>query len=112
MILRKPYAFFIKYFKVIHLIMAFFMVLLLLQTNSFLSFFNEYLNSNMVVIGKGLQSQVFNSISYFYVSLVLVLDAIVWVVLAVKEKKSLFYIFNFAGYVFVLGLYIYLHCTF
>lgn len=106
-ILRKPYAFFIKYFKLMHLIMAFFMVLLLLQTNSFLSFFNEYLNSNMIVIGKGFQTQVFNPISYFYVSLVLVLDVIVWVVLAVKEKKSLFYILNFAGYVLVLALYIY-----
>ena len=54
MILRGPYAFFIKYFRVIHLIMAIFIGFLIFQTNTFLQFFNQYINSNMVSIGQNL----------------------------------------------------------
>lgn len=107
MILRKPYAFFIKYFRIIHLIMAFFMCLLLLQTNSFLSFFNTYVNSNIVTIGRDLNSEIFLRLTYLYIVIVLITDVIVWILLEVKHKKRLFYIINFVGYALVLALYIY-----
>ena len=95
MILRKPYAFFIKYFKLIHLIMAFFMCLLLLQTNSFLNFFNTYINTNLVTIGRDLNSEIFLNLTYLYIVIVLITDVIVWILLEVKHKKRLFYIINF-----------------
>ncbi len=108
MILRKPYAFFIKYFRIIHLIMAIFMCLLVFQTNSFLQFFNQYINSEIITIGQDLVSQLFSKLTYFYIVLILIMDVIVWILLEFKNKKRLFYIINFIGYVLLLALYIYL----
>ena len=44
MIFRKPYAFFIKYFRVINLIMAVFMAVLIYHTLTVGRFLNEYIN--------------------------------------------------------------------
>lgn len=109
MILRKPYAFFIKYFKIIHLIMAVFMCLLIFQTNSFLVFFNQYINSEVIIVGQALSSNTFSTFSYLYISLVLILDVIIWILLEFKDKKRLFYVLNFIGYILVLALYVYLN---
>lgn len=108
MILKKPYAFFIKYFKIIHLIMAIFMGLLIFQTNTFLQFFNEYINSNMITTGLNLIDTYFSKLSYIYISIVLIFDFIVWFLLDYKKKKNIFYVINFVGYVSVLVFYIYL----
>ena len=92
MILRKPYAFFIKYFRIIHLIMAIFIGLLIFQTNTFLQFFNQYVNSNMITIGENLRSYL-NNFSFVYIVIVLIMDFVVWLLLDVKKKKNLFYVF-------------------
>lgn len=107
MILRKPYAFFIKYFRIIHLIMAIFIGLLIFQTNTFLQFFNQYVNSNMITIGENLRSYL-NNFSFVYIIIVLIMDFVVWLLLDVKKKKNLFYVVNFIGYILVLVFYIYL----
>lgn len=107
MILRKPYAFFIKYFRVIHLIMAIFIGFLIFQTNTFLQFFNQYINSNMVTIGQNLRTYL-NNFSFVYITIVLIMDFIVWLLLDFKKKKNLFYVVNFVGYILVLVFYIYL----
>lgn len=112
MILRKPYAFFIKYFKLIHLIMAVLMGILVGQTNSFLTFFNQYINSDMLVIGRDLVSEIFFSFVYIYIVLVIVMDVIVWILLDFKNKKKMFYVFAFFCYVLLLVLYIYIRSIF
>lgn len=107
MILKKPYAFFIKYFRVIHFIMAIMMGLLIAQTNNFLNFFNEYMSSNTIVIGRDLVTEVFLNFTYLYIAVVLIIDMIIWIVLDFKGKKRLFYIINFFGYILLLIFYIY-----
>ena len=43
MIIRKPYAFLIKYFKIIHIILFISMTFLLFKTRNIYMFFREYL---------------------------------------------------------------------
>ena len=51
MILRKPYAFFIKIFKPLHLIMSLLACYLIFITNKILTFFNTYC---IIIIGDSL----------------------------------------------------------
>ena len=50
MVLRKPYAMFIKYFKTIHVVLSLLMAFLLYRTTLLLSFFNESLKTSSVYI--------------------------------------------------------------
>ena len=54
MILRKPYAFLIRHFKLIHLILTVLLAYILYKTNKLLSFFNQYLSSGKyeVIVSK------------------------------------------------------------
>ena len=45
MIIKKPYAFLIKYFKLIHIILFFSMVYLIFKTRSIQIFFTNYASS-------------------------------------------------------------------
>ena len=46
MILRRPYAFLIKHFRLIHLILFILFAYITLKANNILSFFKEYINVN------------------------------------------------------------------
>ena len=59
MILRKPYAFFIKIFKPIHIFMAVMLAYLVYKTNIILNFFSKYIYSNINVIGKVLDEKIY-----------------------------------------------------
>lgn len=112
MILRKPYALFIKYFKVIHFLMCVLMVLILMQTNSLLTFLNETIKSNQLYLGKDVISNVFNNISYFYILLVIVMDVMIWVLMEFKKKKRFFYVVNFISFLLLTVLYVYMNGVF
>lgn len=92
--------------------MAILMVLLIFQTNSFLIFFNQYINENMIVIGQNLISEFFMPFSYGYIILILIMDAVIWILMEFKQKKRLFYVFNFIGYALLLAFYIYIRTVF
>ena len=47
MILRKPYAFLIKHFKLIHLIISALIAFLIARTNKILVFFKDYMNNRI-----------------------------------------------------------------
>ena len=46
MVLRRPYAFLIKYFKLIHLVLFGFLVYITISASRVLGFFRDYINSN------------------------------------------------------------------
>lgn len=54
MILRKPYAFFIKHFKLIHIILAVLACYSIYRTKLLLDFFNEYSSTIINVQGQDL----------------------------------------------------------
>ena len=60
MILKKPYAFFIKNFKLFHFIIFALSAVLLYRTSIVYSFFKEYCKTSPNVIGKNLTSALFS----------------------------------------------------
>ena len=93
MILRKPYAFFIKYFRVINLIMAIFMAILTYQTIVIGKFLTNYIKDYSIGNNFAISNYI-NFYSFLMCILVIVLTIIVTSVMIVKKKPKKLYIFN------------------
>lgn len=95
MILRRPYAFLIKHFKLIHLILFGLMVYITVTANNVLKFFKEYIstNGNMEVIAS-------NYISYLMVIvvfLIIALTIMIYLLMRYKKKPRTLYVIVILG---------------
>ena len=52
MIIKKPYAFMIKHFRTIHVILTILVMYLISKTHAIFTFFNDYANNNGYLINK------------------------------------------------------------
>ena len=102
MILRKPYAFFIKHFKLIHLVLAVFVFYAIYRTKLLLDFFNEYSLATINVTGQDLVTPLLPTFFQIIPILIILFATIVLVVMAYKKKPYLFYIITIIIYIYVL----------
>lgn len=107
MILRKPYAFLIKHFKLIHLIMTIFIGMLIYQTNTLLSFFNDFIGSTQTIVGMNVFETLFSSYSYIFCIGVILASLIIFILMSFKEKPRVYYGLNIIGYILLIVLYFY-----
>lgn len=105
MILRKPYAFFIKYFRLINLIMAILMGILIYRTWKIAKFLNDYVNDYLNVSSDFMVSNYISMYSFLLSLLVVIFTVVVLSVLFVKGKPKKLYIMNLILYVSVIILY-------
>jgi len=96
MILRKPYAFLIKKFKLIHFILAGLIIYLIIRTNNVLTYFNEYSSSG--VLNRVLASDYINLFMFFIVILIILGNIVVYLLMRFKNKPKLIYLVNIIGY--------------
>ena len=94
MILRKPYAFFIKHFKLIHVIMTVLLGYLILKTNLILNFLNTYMKSKELVTGMELVKPLFGVSIYVVIGIILVFSILIMVLMNFKKKPFTFYFVN------------------
>ena len=111
MILRKPYAFLIKHFKLIHFIMALCMGVLLYQTTILQNFFNEFANSTQVIVDTDIANVLLGGYIYIFPVLVVIMSLIVLVLMSLKDKPKLYYLLNIFVYIALIVLYIYASST-
>ena len=100
MILRKPYAFLIKYFKIIHLILAALMGYLLYKSYNVIEFFTESVANNYSAIASGQVAGLY--INYFmYGAIILILLSLiaVYYLLSHKDKPRKFYMYAIIYYI-------------
>ena len=102
MILRKPYAFFIKHFKLIHLVLAVFAFYSIYKTKLLLDFFNEYSLATINVAGQDLITPLLPTLFQIIPILIIIFSIVVLVVMAYKKKPYLFYIITIIIYVYVI----------
>lgn len=105
MILRKPYAFLIKYFRLIHLVICVLIGYLISRTNNILNFFKDYISDDILEIDAS------NYVNFLvYLSLILVIGLVVLMVVLMrkKDKPLLFYIFTIIGYSTLFVAFVYL----
>ena len=105
MILRKPYAFLIKHFKLIHLIMTVLMLFLIFQTNTLLNFFNNVIASSQIIIGSNVIDSLFSSYMYLASIGVVLFTVIIFILMSFKNKPKFYYGLTIIGYILLIVLY-------
>ena len=96
MILRKPYAFLIKYFKIIHIVLTLLMIYVVLRMNNILSFIGDYIN-NVAIIANG--PSLVNFSLYLALFLIIGICLALFFLMRYKKKPKLLYIITIAVYV-------------
>ena len=105
MILRKPYAFFIKYFRIINLVIALLMLALLYQTYVLFNLFNTYV-SDYSIIESGFETGDYINIYSFIIPLIIILGNIVVLsVLFIKKKNTKLYLLNVIVYLVTIIIF-------
>lgn len=107
MILRRPYAFFIKHFRLIHLIMFGLFLNNIIKANNILNFFKDYItyNGNIEVVST-------NYINYYiFISAILIIVAsiIIYYLMKYKNKPKIFYIYTIILSIISSIIFIYLY---
>ena len=90
MILRRPYAFLIKNFRIIHLILFMLFAFIMYKANNILTFFKDYIsnNGNIEVISS-------EFISYYVLLsmlLIIIISIVIYFLMKYKKKPRLLYI--------------------
>ena len=104
MIIRKPYAFFIKNFRLFHILFLFLSFILLSNTISLYEFFHKYISKTAVIISTFEISSVI--VNCFWGVLLLIGLSIVMGVLIYKKKPIKFYLVQIIIYILVLILFV------
>lgn len=102
MILRKPYAVFIKYFKLMHLIMTLLIAYLMYRTGFISAFFSERITSNIGTIKFDLTDELFNFYMFLIPFVLIIFNFLILSVLAFKKKPYKFYIISTLVYFFMI----------
>lgn len=107
MILRKPYAMLIKYFKLLHLVLSMFSVLLLYRSFTLFNFFRIYSLDFRSALGEFSQDRYLTVFSFVFAIIILIINVILLVVMIYKQKPKTLYIFNIALFIGVTILYVF-----
>lgn len=111
MVLRKPYAFFIKHFKLFHLFLSVFFVYSLFRMTGVISFINTYSNSGATLITMNDVKSVFNNLDFIIPIIMLALCLLLLTVMSLKKKPNKFYMFATITSVVLLIVNIYGYVT-
>lgn len=107
MVLRKPLAFLIKHFKMIHFLLAIICIYLIYRTSSILVFFNEYMSSSATILHTQVAGIYVTPLMCFLILVMMLGSALILTILKLKDKPTKFYIFNIFAYVIVLAIFLY-----
>lgn len=107
MILRRPYAFLIKHFRLIHMIIFILMAYITYKSNNVLTFFNDYitLDGNIEV----LSSNYINTYIYLFPVIIIILSLIIYFLMRYKKKPKAFYIYLIIMSIITIVVYSYLY---
>lgn len=100
MILKKPYAFFIKYFKLIHFIISFLAIFIAYKSYNIINFFNEYISNNYTGnYYEGFFTSYISPIVYLVLIILIGLIAGIYLLFIYKKKPTKIYITSIIYYI-------------
>lgn len=102
MILKKPYAFLIKYFRIIHILLAFPIIYLIIKTGNIVSFFKSFIDAGYYTSISNIASSHINYFMYLSVLFVLLAGIAIYFLMRQKEKSTKFYFFLILFYIILL----------
>ena len=104
MILRKPYAFLIKHFRLIHLLIVAILTYLVIKNRSTYSYLGDIINNS---------ANKYDAINYIYygiywlIGISIILCYVIYYLLKYKNKPKRVYIFTIIGYV-IIGIFMFI----
>ena len=105
MILKKPYAFLVRHFRIIHGVLLIGAIFLLLKFYSIVEFFNEYISNNQKITSiDDISAKYIDGIFSFALVFVLIVAGVIMALMIYKKKPKLFYIYVMIMYVVGLVL--------
>lgn len=105
MILRKPYAVFIKKFRLLHIILVFLTAFLLYTSFTLYRFFDVYSIDYRAALVDYSTGKYINAISYIVIIVTLLLSVVLLSVMLYKNKPKRLYIFNVVLYIGIIVFY-------
>lgn len=94
MILRKPYAFFIKHFKLFNIIITILNIFVIYKLIFLFQFFWEYSNNPLGAVGQDLVGTLLSPTIFVIGIIIIIFDSILLGVLHFKKKPTKLYIFS------------------
>ena len=107
MILKRPYAFFIKMFKPIHLLLSGLLLYLIYLDNNILTFLNEYMYSSETLAEADIIRSLMNNFLYIIPIVILIFFIILLGVMYKKNKPMVFYFVGIFSFLIILIINIY-----
>jgi hypothetical protein len=105
MILRKPYAFLIKHFRLIHLILSVLSIFVIYKITPIVSFFRSYvLNDYTATVSTSFASQLIPFFLYLIVFIIIIINIAIIYLFIYKKKPVKFYIFYLIYYMILFVL--------
>lgn len=99
MILRKPYAFLIKHFRLIHIIMTLCVGFVLYKTWSIYSFFSDYIsNGQKIAVTENVTSYV-SDFLFVFVFILIIANSIILYLMNHKKKPIVIYAYSLIVYI-------------
>lgn len=109
MIIKKPYAFLIKYFRIIHLVLFVPMAYLILKTRNIVAFFRNFVANNYSTNLVNIVSKYINVTMYLSIILIIVSVIAIFYLMKQKNKSTKLYISIIAYYSILFILIIVSH---
>lgn len=107
MIIKKPYAFLIKHFKIIHLTLLALLIYILIKTTRIYNFFNAYINNDYLEYTEKFATVYINIIIFFVLVIIIIFAIILYFLMRKKQKSRKYYIFLGLFYTAVFFMLVY-----
>lgn len=107
MILRKPYMFFIKIFKPVHIVLSILLSYMVYLTNTIVVFLNNYIHTTENVVGTAIKETLFSE-SLIIIPIVVIIFSLLFLgIMFYKNKPTVFYIVSSLIFLVVLIINLY-----
>lgn len=107
MILRKPYALFIKMFKPIHFFLAILVAYLIYLENKILNFLNNYIYSSSNVVGENIKNRLVNNLIYIIPIIIIIFSLVILGIMFKKKKPVTLYVVNIFSFIVIIIINMY-----
>ncbi len=91
MVLRKPYAFLIKHFKIIHFILSLLFLYIFIKTVGIAHFFANYVNANYTTNEVNIAASYISIFIYIFIVLIILISLMIYLLMKQKEKSTRLY---------------------
>ena len=112
MVIKKPYAFLIKHFRLIHGLLFVMLLYLTTKAVSIYGFFNDYASSHSYLNQANLASLYVNPLIYVITIASVLVFLVIFLILSLKEKSNRIYLAGILYYIVLFIFFIYIHSVF